>query len=114
MKLTYPGGFLTFLMVLTFVGVGAAVYLGWGHFVWFIVFMAFCHVLMLFRIRAGAWILAVVYALGIVLWLVKMATSTPVFPPTLRSILRLAFNVCVILELRNWLRTRGAVEPQEE
>jgi hypothetical protein len=104
MKLTYPGAFLTFLLVLSLLALGAVVYYQWWLLACFVAPVVVGHVGILFRIRAAAWLLVVLYALGCISFAYRIATATTFSPLPWRDILKLAFNLCVLHELRMWFR----------
>ena len=105
MRLTYPGGFLTLLMILTCAVLAATLYFQWWPMAGLFAVLALCHVGLLFQVRAAAWGLVLAYVVGCVIFAVSFYSGfSSISVAPWRFLGKLAFNLCVLHELHLWLR----------
>ena len=104
MRLTYPGGFLALLMLLTFAALIGSLYFQWWPIVAIFAPLALCHVGLLFQSRLAAWGLVLAYVGGSLFFAVSLFSVPSFSPPPWRLLGKLALNLCVLHELRQWFR----------
>ena len=105
MRMTFPGGLLSILTVLSVAVLGAVLYFHWWQLLPLVVPLAVCHVAMLYCVRLAAWMLVVAYVGGCAFFAYAIFAAGSFQPWPWRPLAKIALNLCVLHELRQWLRT---------
>lgn len=110
LKFHHPGWFLLIMSALTFlVTIYLAVVQSWILFPLFLA-LSLCHIGILLGNRAGAQVLACLYILGAIVFVIQIAMFLTGQPFTWRPIQKLAFNLAVLHSLYEWLQAHPKVE----
>ena len=105
MRVTFPGGLLSVLTVLSVAVSGGVLYFRWWQLLPLVVPLAACHVALLFRVRLAAWALVVAYVGGCAFFAYAIFAAGSFRPLPWRPLAKIGLNLCVLQELRQWLRT---------